>query len=65
MTFKEFKKKNRYTHADLAEMFGVSLRTVAYWLKDENMKVTGRPGSRVVRKRTDTIYATEQPLEAV
>lgn len=47
MLLKTWKKNNRYTHRDIADMFAVSHRTVYNWIQ-RDAEIRGRKGERQI-----------------
>lgn len=60
MLLKKYKKDNRYTTQELAEMFSVSHRTMHTWLHMGDRHIRGKTGSReIYRKRGIEVLAKE------
>ena len=58
---KNTQKSDLMTRAELAELFGVSLRTVARWLDEEGLFTKIQPGP----SKTGKVYVHRAEVEAV
>ena len=64
-TFRQYKKDTRYTLAELAEQFGVSINKVFRWCQDGVM-IEGKGGSlRVIQYTEPRVLAKQRKFRKV
>lgn len=62
MRLSKYKEKTNCNIVDLAERFGVTHQTMYSWIKDDNVRINGKQGERVITvQKTKTVK--ERPLE--
>jgi hypothetical protein len=62
MLLREFKRKNRYTTQEMADMFNTTHRNIYYWMSI-NADIKGKTGERVIT--LTKVLAEEQAIEVV
>lgn len=48
MKLSKYKEKNKINVVELADKFGVSHQIMYQWIKNDNAKITGKIGERVI-----------------